>query len=242
MTNIAAFFDIDGTLYREGLITATFKKLIKSEIIEQQRWFDEVKDKYQMWDKRIGNYDDYLLKIAEIYVEAIKGLHKSQIEFIARKVVEQNGDRVYTYTRDKIHWHKDKGHKIIIISGSPYELVKEMAEKHGSDDFIGTKYLMDDNYYYTGQIMPMWDSLNKERAIKDFEVKYDIDLTKSYSYGDTAGDFSMLKLTGHPTAVNPTKELLIKLGKDMETKSKVKIVVERKDMIYNIDLEQINHV
>ncbi|MBC7960558.1 MAG: HAD-IB family hydrolase, partial [Vallitaleaceae bacterium] len=26
MGNIAAFFDIDGTLYREGLITATFKK------------------------------------------------------------------------------------------------------------------------------------------------------------------------------------------------------------------------
>jgi hydroxymethylpyrimidine pyrophosphatase-like HAD family hydrolase len=38
----AAFFDIDGTLYREGLITATFKKLVKSELIGQQRWFNEV--------------------------------------------------------------------------------------------------------------------------------------------------------------------------------------------------------
>jgi hydroxymethylpyrimidine pyrophosphatase-like HAD family hydrolase len=28
---IAAFFDIDGTLYREGLITEIFKKLIKSK-------------------------------------------------------------------------------------------------------------------------------------------------------------------------------------------------------------------
>ncbi|MEG0642009.1 MAG: HAD-IB family hydrolase, partial [Clostridium sp.] len=32
MGNIAAFFDIDGTLYREGLITEVFKKLIKYEI------------------------------------------------------------------------------------------------------------------------------------------------------------------------------------------------------------------
>ena len=27
--NIAAFFDIDGTIYREGLITEVFKKIIK---------------------------------------------------------------------------------------------------------------------------------------------------------------------------------------------------------------------
>ena len=34
--NIAAFFDIDGTLYREGLITEVFKKMIKYEIINQK--------------------------------------------------------------------------------------------------------------------------------------------------------------------------------------------------------------
>ena len=29
MKNVAAFFDIDGTIYREGLITEVFKKIIK---------------------------------------------------------------------------------------------------------------------------------------------------------------------------------------------------------------------
>ena len=28
MSKIAAFFDIDGTIYREGLITEVFKKLL----------------------------------------------------------------------------------------------------------------------------------------------------------------------------------------------------------------------
>ena len=35
MSKIAAFFDIDGTIYREGLITEVFKKIIKYELIEE---------------------------------------------------------------------------------------------------------------------------------------------------------------------------------------------------------------
>lgn len=236
----AAFFDIDGTLYREGLITATFKKLVKSELIDQQRWFNEVKEKYDKWDKRRGNYDDYLLKIAEIYMDATIGLHKSQIEFIAKMVVEQNGDRVYKFTRDRIRWHKDMGHKVITISGSPEELVKEMADMHGFHDYIGTRYEKDDNDCFTGKINPMWDSRNKIHAIEDFIKKYDIDLSKSYAYGDTAGDYSMLSIVGHPTAVNPTKELLSKLRANEETREKTVIVVERKDMIYKLDFTKVD--
>ena len=37
MGNIAAFFfDIDGTIYREGLITEVFKKIIKYELVEEK--------------------------------------------------------------------------------------------------------------------------------------------------------------------------------------------------------------
>ncbi len=162
MNNIVAFFDLDGTLYREGLISEIFKKLVKYEIIKSEKWYNEVKPEYNKWDKRQGNYDNYLLKMAGIYTEAIKGLHKSQVEFIAKKVVEQKGDRVYTYTRDRIKWHKEQGHMIITISGSPYELVKEMALKHGFDDFSGAVYMTNENDIYTGEIIPMWDSISKK--------------------------------------------------------------------------------
>lgn len=234
MSKIAAFFDIDGTLYREGLITEIFKKLIKSEIIDKKRWYNEVREKYIKWDKRIGNYDDYLIKMAEIYIDAIKGLHKTQIEFIAGKVIEQKGDRVYTYTRNMIKWHIDQGHKVITVSGSPYELVSAMSKKHGFHDFIGSIYLTDSNNIYTGEVNPMWDSTNKKQAVKHLVDKYDINLSSSYAYGDTAGDFSMLKSVAHPVAINPTKELVMKLKNDSYTCEKAKIIVERKDMVYRL--------
>lgn len=231
----AAFFDIDGTLYREGMITAIFKKLIKSEIIDQSRWYSEVREEYIKWDKRRGNYDDYLLKIAAIYIETIKGLHRTQIEFIAKKVIEQKGDKVYQYTRDKIEWHKQQGHHVFTISGSPYELVKEMSMKYGVTDFVGSVYVTE-NDIYTGEVKPMWDSKNKEKALTDLVQRYDIDLDASYAYGDTAGDFTMLKSVGNPVAMNGTEELLQLLKNDPEMKEKTEIIVERKDMIYHLNL------
>lgn len=230
----AAFFDIDGTLYREGMITTIFKKMIKSDIISNEVWYKELQEKYNKWDKRQGNYDDYLTRMAEIYIEGVKGLHHTQVEFIARKVIEQKGDRVYTFTRDQIEWHKQQGNKVITISGSPVELVREMSNKFGFDDYIGSVYKMDTNGRYTGEVLPMWDSDNKSKALKKVVEAYDIDLELSYAYGDTAGDFLMLKAVGHPFAINPTRELLEKIQEDEEVRKKVHVVVERKDMIYRL--------
>lgn len=234
MKKAAAFFDIDGTLYREGLITEVFKKLIKYEIISQDRWYKEVKPEFMKWDKREGNYDNYLLKMATIYIEAVKGLPKYQVEYIAKNVIKQKGDRIYTFTRDRIKWHKSQGHMIITVSGSPIELVREMSLKHGFDDYRGTIYELNEQGIYTGEVIPMWDSINKKRAINEIKDIYDIDLNASYAYGDTAGDFSMFQMIRYPICVNPTKELLKKVMNDEEVKNKIKIIVERKDNVYNI--------
>ena len=242
MGEIAALFDIDGTLYREGLISEIFKKLVKYEIIDSEKWYKDVKPEYVKWDKRQGNYDNYLLKMADIYLEAVKGLHVSQIEFIANKVVEQKGDRVYTYTRDMIRWHKNMGHKVITISGSPVELVKAMAHRHGFHDYRGSIYEINDLNVYTGEVIPMWDSKNKKHAIEELASIYDIDLGLSYAYGDTAGDFSMLEMVHYPVCVNPTKELLTKIINDETTSRKAQIIVERKDMVYRLTSQDIRNI
>ena len=51
MKKVAAFFDIDGTIYREGLITEVFKKMVTHEIVSASRWTDEVKPAYMAWDR-----------------------------------------------------------------------------------------------------------------------------------------------------------------------------------------------
>ncbi|NLC85100.1 MAG: HAD-IB family hydrolase [Ruminococcaceae bacterium] len=242
MKKRAAFFDIDGTISREGLISEMFKKMIRYELIDTARWQEEVKPAYSNWNRRMGDYDLYLQKMVDIYSETVVDTSPFHIEYIAGKVVEQSGERVYTYSRDKIKWHKNQGHLVIAISGSPIELVRQMSEKYEMDDYRGTIYEVDENNIYTGKTIPMWDSRSKCVAIEEIVEKFDIDLAESYGYGDTAGDFSMLEMVGHPFAINPTKELITKILAVPEIRKKVTIIVERKDTTYKLDPNNIEIV
>jgi len=233
--NTAAFFDIDGTLYRDSLMIAHFKKLLKYEILDQALWHTELKYKFEDWKKRRGDYDEYMIELAQVYIESLKGLDRYKVEFITDQVITLSGDKVYMYTRDRIQWHKDQGHKVIFISGGPEYLVSRMAEKYGADDYIGTKYLLDDNNQYTGEVIQMWDSDSKHKALTEFVDKYDIDLNESYAYGDTNGDFSMFSMVSNPVAINPTRELLQNIKASSTLSETTKVIIERKDIIYELD-------
>ena len=195
-------------------------------------WEGKVKEKFSKWETRTGNYDDYLEELVEAYVEALKNFKKKDMDFIAKRVIELKGNRVYKYTRDRLEYHIGKGHKVIIISGSPDFLVGKMAEKYGVKDYRGSEYIVNQNGIFTGEVKPMWDAKNKKKAIAEFCDKYDIDLSKSYAYGDTTGDLTMFKKAGNAIAINPAGRLLEKIKKDKELKEKVTIIVERKDVIY----------
>lgn len=239
MKQIAAFFDIDGTIYREGLITEVFKKMINYELIDASKWYSDVRPAFLSWDKRQGDYDTYLLKMVDIYKETVKGTTPYHMTYVAQKVIEQKGDRVYTFSRERINEHQQAGHKVIAISGSPIELVKEMSNKYGMDDYRGTIYEVNEKGTYSGGIIPMWDSVSKRKAILEMVEKYHIDLENSYAYGDTTGDLTMLKMVGHPYAINPTKELLTKILADEQLKEKITVIVERKDVTYKMPLEHL---
>lgn len=232
--HVAAFFDIDGTLYRDSLMIEHFKKLVKYEVIDPALWHTHVKHTHSEWLKRQGEYDDYMEELAQIYIDALKGLNMKKIEFIAEQVINLQGDMVYAFARDRISWHKENNHKIFFISGSPDHLVSKMAEKYGVIDYKGTVYKTDELDFFTGEVIPMWDADSKNKAIREFVQKYTIDLDYSYAYGDTKGDLSMLKLVGHPVAINPTRELVDSIRGDAALRAKAKIIVERKDNIYEL--------
>ena len=170
----------------------------------------------------------------KFYVKELKGINKTYIEFIASQVINMNWDKVYRYTRARIRWHKDQNHLIFFISGAPDFLVEKMAEKYQVTDFKATKYIVDENNNFTGEVVSMWDSENKKKAITELVNQYKVDLERSFSYGDTNGDLSMLKIVGNPVAVNPLRKLLLAIKQDEELFRKATIIVERKDLIYEL--------
>ncbi|NLM78428.1 MAG: HAD-IB family hydrolase [Ruminococcaceae bacterium] len=237
MSRIAAFFDVDGTITREGLISELFRKMVRYELIDESKWHDEVKPAFTNWNRRVGDYDHYLQKMVDIYLDTVKNTEAYLISHIAQKVIEQTYERVYTYTRDRLKWHRQQGHRVIAISGSPMELVREMAKKYEMDDFKGTVYEIGSDGTYSGVIRPMWDAKNKRQAILEMAEKHNLVLDDSYAYGDTSGDISMLDLVGKPFAINPTRELIRKIMDHETLRQKMTIIVERKDVTYKLDID-----
>lgn len=235
MKTKAAFFDIDGTIFRNSLMIEHFQKLITFEVIDPEVWYTKVKKVYLEWEKRYGDFEEYLEILATVYLDELKGVEKSYIEYIADHVIKSNGDMIYKYSRNQIEYHKKQNHKVFFISGSPDFLVSRMAEKYEVTDFRGSIYKVDSQNRFTGEVLKMWDSESKQRELNNLIKAYDVDLDNSYAYGDTTGDLSMLKMVGNPVAINPNRALLLSIRDDEELCKKATIIVERKNVIYKLD-------
>lgn len=101
-------------------------------------------------------------------------------------------------------------------------------------------YKTDEHGKYTGEVVPMWDGVSKKKAMLELAEQYDLDLSQCWSYGDTNGDLTMFENTGYPTAINPTRELLLHIQQEKDLAEKMRVIVERKDVIYNIDIKSLH--
>src|SRR5690606_5859495 len=88
-----------------------------------------------------------------------------------------------------------------------------------------------DKGIYTGNFLEDPFRNGKDKALLKFisENNLKIDLKKSIAIGDSWGDISMLNIVGFPIAFNPSNDLA-KVAK----KNNWKIIVERKDVIYEV--------
>lgn len=227
---IAAFFDIDGTFYRDSMVISHFEILRRFDLISNTTYHKEVKPIFKEWKSREKSYEDFLEVLVEVYRKEIIGINKSVLKFSGEQTIKKYGDQVVQYTLNAIKWHKEQGHKVIFISGSPDYLVEKIAKKYDVDLAFGSEYLFNTKYKFTGEVVPMWDSKSKQNKIKELVQEYNIDLKKSYAYGDTMGDLTMLETVGNPVAINPNKKLLNALQEKIADKAVV--VIERKDVSY----------
>lgn len=237
-TTTVALFDIDGTIFRTSLALEHLKKLLQYEVLENAIYVNQLQEVERKWENRQIDYDTYMDVAIEIYNNALDGLSFNDVDFAARKVIEQFGKKIYKVTKSRIKYHKENGHKVIFISGSPNFLVDKMAKLLDADESYSTVYEFKYNKFTGNVETPMWDSVSKSKKIDELVKQHNIDLSLSYAYGDTQGDYLMLSKVGNPIAINPNKKLLSKIVKS-NFKDKITIFVERKNIIYTLDINTL---
>jgi HAD superfamily hydrolase (TIGR01490 family) len=223
-----AFFDIDGTVFRSSLLIELVEALIKKGVFPE-----EVKDSYadalRAWRSRTGGYHTYIDAVVKAFVSHIKGVHYGDLADVGREVVAHQGQHVYRYTRDLIAELKREGYFLVAISQSPKTVVDEFAREYGFDKVYGRIYEIGPQDRFTGAMTDVHLIENKGLLVARVLEKEDVVTEDSIGVGDTEGDISLLESVAIPICFNPNKILFEKAKR-----SEWKVVVERKDVIYEL--------
>lgn len=223
-----AVFDIDGTIFRSSFLIELVDALVEKGIfpLEALKTYASAREE---WQNRNGEYTLYIKKVVEAFRKYIKGVPYGDVADVAGEIIETKKSRVYRYTRDLVQELKIKGCYLLGVSHSPKFIVDGFGYELGFDKTYGTFYETGASNRFTGEVVDEHIIMNKSAILKRAVEKEHLSLNGSYGVGDTESDISMLDLVEHPIAFNPNRVLY------RHAKQKGwKVVVERKDVIYEI--------
>jgi HAD superfamily hydrolase (TIGR01490 family) len=222
-----AVFDVDGTLFRRGLLPALTRRLV-DEGVFSERVREELSRDYYAWVERRGSYETYDELVVELFLRELKGVSVAELRRCATVEVEAHGRRLHMYTRDVTRRLKQAGYHLIAISGSPQEILDLFLKPLGFDQSWGTVLAKDARGRYTGEMLHN-PFKNKRRVLEEFLEGAAVGLEVSVGMGDTLSDVGFLELVRTPIAFNPNRSLF-----EVARRWNWPIVVERKDVIYNL--------
>lgn len=121
-----------------------------------------------------------------------RGYKKDDFEKVANIYSLKHISKILRYKAiKKLKWHKQEGHKIVIVSASIDFWLRPWCEKNGFD-LIATKLEVKDGFI-TGNLLTK--NCYGQEKVNRIQEKYNLDeYSYIYSYGDSKGDKEMLKL------------------------------------------------
>jgi HAD superfamily hydrolase (TIGR01490 family) len=182
--------------------------------------------KQRTTDSGFAKYENVLV---HEYLAALKNIHTDDYETVVQDVFYEYKDQTFTYTRDLAKKLKGEGYMLLAISGSHHEIIKKLASYHGFDIAVGATIEQIDGKF-SGKIdTPIFD---KAKVLKQLIAEHDLTTTGSYAVGDSTSDAPMLQMVDNPIAFNPDKKFFT-----MTAKHKWKVVVERKNMAFELEAD-----
>ena len=108
----------------------------------------------------------------------------------------------------RVHFHKKEGHLLVLISGSVRYLLEPVVRDLGFDHLLCTDLEVNQNGLMTGKPAGLvCVSHNKKWLTLKLAQELELDLAKSYAYGNHHSDLPLLETVGNPHAVQPNRIL-----------------------------------
>lgn len=223
-----AIFDVDGTIFRSSFVVELVEVLISEGLFPKDARKKYEKEEHT-WLDRKGDYEAYIKAVVQTFMHDIKGIHYGEFADIAESVALEQKDRVYRFTRDLIKELAKQKYYLLAISQSPKTIVDIFCKQFEFDKVYGRLYELGPQEQFTGKIIDEHLIENKAGILHRAVEKEGLTLKSSVGVGDTESDIAFLEMVSEPIAFNPNQKLY-KYAKRMGWK----VVVERKDVIYEL--------
>jgi HAD superfamily hydrolase (TIGR01490 family) len=155
-----------------------------------------------------GSTDAATTELRERISRELKGVRVREMQRLGPDLLARILPRLYPQMLALAYDHQDAGRRTYIITAAAQELAEALARVLAFDGGIGSRYSQQRNGVFTGEPGGLFIyRAGKAQAVAELARRQGIDLESSYAYSDSESDLPMLRLVGHPVAVNPDPEL-----------------------------------
>ncbi len=197
--SVGAFFDLDGTLVAGYTASTFFTDRVKSRDVDLghfMRTFVAVIDgTYLGGEPTRGAVKGYA---------AMRGqTEETMAELGERLFVQKIAGTIRPEARELVRAHQRRGHTVVIASAASKYQIQPVATDLGIEHLVCTELAVQDGIL-TGELVGklLWGT-QKASGVRAFARTHDIDLPKSFAYGNGAEDVAFLGTVGSPVALNP---------------------------------------
>jgi len=203
-----AFFDFD-----ETVITGKSMFLFLQEYSCHRRLqcglsFNEIMEKIYFLKKKGSIRED----INRYYYSLFKNENQFQVRMMAKNIFDKGIYKFNTEVLKKIRYHQHQNDDVVFVSGAMKDIIYPVMENLGVKNSLCSEPIIS-NGCYTGVLNKVSIGYHKAEYARYYAKKNNQPLVECYAYGDHISDIDLLKLVGHPCAVNPSPELLTEAEK-----------------------------
>ena len=206
MSKPLAIFDFDGTMISgDSIIRYTAYAMRRG---------------YEPWRKIIPRLWQGLKAVCGL-MSATEGKSRA-LSFLARMSREEQNEfnrafcrdilmpRIFPKALDRMEAHRREGLYILLVSASPDAYISHLK------DFLPVDAIIASPTDERGRVSSSTRGEEKARRVREWAAAQDtqIDWAGSFSYGNSANDLPVMRLTGHPVCVNPSRRMK-KLAPDL---------------------------
>jgi len=203
----AVFIDLDRTLLCRASGQILNGALIEEGVLPEGRSLPGDKLLYAVND-RLG---ENLLSMGLVRAAArvAKGWDQEQVQAAGRRAVSALSAIVAPFAPQRLAEFRAEGHRLVLSTTTPGDMIAPFAEALGFDDLIATAYETKDGRY-TGRLYEgfVWGT-GKLRAVRAWADENRIDLADCHACSDSIFDVPLLSSVGTPHAVNPDPSLTV---------------------------------